>query len=298
MKSKYGIVANLYFLEPQICETIGADYKKRKFDGIILNGNFTQRHEEKNKLIYDRYSAKIIEALAKSNLEIFVKPGVLETAQHKEIMKELTKKYSNIIDTTKMPLIEKKDHELVFLPGYLTEEKTQHIYYTHRIKDMQDITDKIKNPEKAIIFSQNPPLFKTSNAVDYLKMWEIQEELEFYNPITKETHFLEAGTRVPEGLIYLVQTKKELIPHFGNEGNELLSIIYKHKGIKKLIVNFEEIKGIFHDWKEQTIRPYATSNELIANATGHNEFIQTEIFLKDEEISYSQKNYQGAHKLN
>lgn len=297
MKYKYGVIANIYFLEPQVCQAIAANYKKRKFSGIILNGNFTQRHKEKNKTIYDNYSSKIIEALAKSNLELFVRPDILETSQHEEIMRDLTKKYSNIIDTTKTPLIDKKDHELAFFPGGLLEEQNPQEYFSHNINNVQDITDKIKTPEKAIIFSQTPPLFKTTNAVDYLKMWEIQEEIDFYNPLTKKTQILEPGTIVPQGIMYLINLTKEPIPVFENGGNELLTILYKNKGIQKLILNFQETKATFHDWREKPIHPYIFSKELIANATGYTELIQTEIYLKNDEISYSQRNYAGMHRL-
>ena len=118
----YGVISDIHG-EVNKARFIAEELKKRNVEGIIVTGDIP-----KNEILrYDKNDSKedkqeiidSLEAVAESNLPVFVIPGNHESkSDYESALRILSERHSNIIDMTKYRIFDGDDVDFVSLPGY------------------------------------------------------------------------------------------------------------------------------------------------------------------------------------
>lgn len=256
---------------------------------------------------YEDYLDDLLTSFANTNKEVFVNPGVIERCnEYSLLLDDMTSRYSNIIDTTKHTAISKKDHELVFVPGIIYQDflENEHGFLIEKSYDsriipsttedeleitsifgLQSLTDKIKDPQNALLFTSHPPKFKTDTAVDVYKQWELQNKVykyftkgneslcEIYNPGDLLDDEFEVMDLAYDGALFK--------PAFQNTGDDFLTMFYRSIGVDKILVNNTDITPAAHTWQEKTLNVGEYSNELICTPSNMDKLLFGEVEIKD-----------------
>jgi predicted phosphodiesterase len=114
-ETRYGVISDIH-QDPRIIIPTIKILKNNGIDKLLINGDIGERQQKIEDT--QRYTAFILNAIGESGLESYVQPGSHETLLgFQPVLDHFTDKYSNIIDATKNPKTEEKNHDLVFLPG-------------------------------------------------------------------------------------------------------------------------------------------------------------------------------------
>lgn len=258
----------------------------------------------KNKQFnYEAYLNSIIKTFAKTNMDVYVNRGYSDDVEEYENSLEyLTNKYKNIIDTTKNLIIQKKDHELVFIPGGLKEIliKPDKHEYDKSTPKLQLIINKIKNPESAIVFTSELPLFKTKYAVDSYEQWELQGNISFRDVTTNEKTSYEVGELIDRDTANIVRQigGKLKPPTFKNNGNEYIREMYESNNLGKIMINMYKNITRAHNWREKQIKQGEFSDELICIPSNADKLIAGKISVIGNKIAYQAIPFSNLTKQN
>lgn len=261
---------------------------------------------------HEDYLEDILTSFVNTNKEVYANPGVMERCnEYSLLLDDFTSKHSNIIDTTKHTKITNNNHDLVFVPGVLSEyfdeegkfliEKsydskiipstTEDDLEITSIFGLQTLANTIKRPENTVLFTSHPPKFKTIQGIDIYRQWELQNTV--YLPFFENNIVIfekyNQGDILDESKAYTLQTycDAKLTPAFQNVGDDFLRMFYKSLGIQKIVANTPDTTCMVnHDWNEIPINHGTYNNELICSPSDMDKLIAGEIEIKDNKASY------------
>ena len=115
IETNYGVISDLHG-SPEVLETAIDTLKKEGIDKLLLNGDIADTQEDLQST-WD-YFETVLNIAGRSGLETYVQPGSHETVLvFYGVMHNLQQDYSNLVNTTHVPVSEGKNHTLTFLPG-------------------------------------------------------------------------------------------------------------------------------------------------------------------------------------
>jgi Icc-related predicted phosphoesterase len=300
MVTKYGMISDIHE-DPRIIVPTLEALQMEGVDKLIINGDIGGNYGSLEKS--QKYTAFILDNIAKSGLEAFVQPGSHETLLgYGPVIEHFSDKHSNIVDTLKNPKVEFGDHDLVFLPGsdflcggeyqigsneqlssgrYIQSEKGlikfeefgQYVDALNsrvakgafQYSNMGDLRDLVTDPDKGIVVCHVPRKFDDiENGVDVAEFGDVVESF------NTQQGLVEKGTVIPLQFVqpYLdagapVVVKKE------NRGNEDLKNLYEEIGVRKAVsAHFHESSHRAHDSKGNPVRENTAVDDLFWNS-GH-----------------------------
>lgn len=120
-QATYGVISDAHG-EIEKVKIFAQKFKKMKVDGIILPGDlsFNEMLRYGQRDFNDKTEIKqVLEAVAETGLPVFVIPGNHERkSDYESALAEVTAKYNNVIDMTKIRVFNGDDVDFVSLPGY------------------------------------------------------------------------------------------------------------------------------------------------------------------------------------
>lgn len=301
MTETYGVISDVHGASINLVSRTFQYLEDEEVDGVVLNGDITGERSGINPI---NYFANVLEIAKKSGLKTYVLPGSHEEVKIFEpIIEHFSNKYDNIIDTFKIPKIEKNEYDLVFLSGsdwragnaisqgYSLETENKSGFYKNEKNDylcvinMHDLEDLVTNPDKTVLFSHVPARFNGAKTVDIAKFYEVKENFKIGNNICK------SGSVFPEPVGYNmliqgapVEFKEE------NRGNEELKKIFEKVGITKNITgHFHESAKNANDLKNKKVKPNKYNPELFLNASYLDKGISSIVSIDGDYISYKNK---------
>jgi Icc-related predicted phosphoesterase len=271
-ETHYGIISDVH-QDPRVVPIAIDVLKKQGAEKLLINGDIgNQQDTLKNS---QNYIAFILDSVGKSGLEAYIQPGSHETLlAFGPVMDAFSDKYSNLIDATKIPKAENKNHSLIFLPGsdflcggeyqignhekiptgkYIQTQKglmqfEEFGQYVGAIQqgiaqgamqyaNMNDLRKLVNDPDKSIVVCHVPRKFDNLEyAVDMAEFGE-----------AKETFNLN-GNNVEQGSVFPLQIAQQILQagypveiRRENRGNKDLKSIYEEIGINKAV------SGHFHE---------------------------------------------------
>ncbi len=299
MTETYGVISDVHGVNINLVSRAFDYLKNEEVDGVVLNGDIIGERSGINPI---NYFTKVLEIAKKSDLKTYVLPGSHEEVKIFEpIIEHFSNKYDSIINTLKIPKIEKKEFDLVFLPGSdwragnardqgysLETENNSGLYKNEkdeylRVINMHCLEELVTNPDKTVLFSHVPAKFNVPETVDVAKFYETKENFKFGHDIC------EAGSVFPEPVGYNlliqgapVEFKEE------NRGNEKLKRIFEEVGITKNITgHFHESAGNANDLKNEKVKPKKYNSELFLNASCLDNRILSVVSIDEDNISYT-----------
>ncbi len=120
--AKYGVISDAHG-EVEKARAFAKKFIEIGVDGIILPGdlanNETLRYGHRDSKQDKEEIKEILEVVAETGLPVFVIPGNHERKpDYESALKEVTKKYHNVIDMTKFRVFDGDDADFISLPGY------------------------------------------------------------------------------------------------------------------------------------------------------------------------------------
>ncbi len=216
------------------------------------------------------YFFDIVSNFARSGLDVFVSPGVFDEAGlYRQAINDVASKFSNVVDCSKYPVIHRRDHELVFIPGMLESEDFSSGVYLDKDGESReffdefsghyiffnpcDIISKVESPEESLLFISHPPRFDNPGSVDHLGGWLLKEDF-----VLK---YSEGGSEKFEKGLVIYDAYKDIFLDQGaslerfdeNEGDDLLRILYKNSGFNKVFVNNPNNLNSIHNWSGERL---------------------------------------------
>lgn len=305
MVKKYGIISDLHKVDPGYVALGIEILKKQEINGLILNGDIIG--DQFLELNNQDYLAILLDYIGRSCLETYILPGSHETvAEVEPVVKYFQEKFSNLIYVIEEPIIDKGEHQLIFLPGsdwrpgdalengYCLEDSKYKtgIYKTQngnlmRIINIKDLKKYVKDPSKTILFSHIPKNFsKSSIAVDMAEFGEVEQD--FY--LNKQR--IEKGSIFSGPIAYQlanvgfpIKLKRE------NRGNKSLAKIIEETGIKKHITgHFHESVHRAHTLKEELVEEGQWTEELFFMASYMDAFKVGLLEVDGEKVKYYRVN--------
>ncbi len=237
--------------------------KDNEFDAIILNGDivgdqyygiFGAKNDKPS------YFAKLLEFFGGLKQEVYIVPGSHETVKDLEsVLNAYEGKYENLFYTIREPVVNKKDHDLIFLAGsdFRSDDAIYNGYHLQKFEfpsnyyhvenggimyitnlyDLEKYIMHVKDPITTLLFSHIPRKFSNPYvAVDFTEFGLITQDFKIGNKRFSK------GEVFPSTIAYVF--KKNGIPieiRRENRGNEELQEIFEEVGIKK------QISGHFHE---------------------------------------------------
>lgn len=121
---KYGVISDAHG-EVEKARVFAQKFKEMGVNGIILPGdlpsNEALRYGQRDSNPDRNEIKKVLEAVAKIGLPVFVIPGNHERKpDYESALAEVTAKYENVIDMTQFRVFDGDDADFVSLPGYQT----------------------------------------------------------------------------------------------------------------------------------------------------------------------------------
>ncbi|MDD5192906.1 MAG: metallophosphoesterase [Candidatus Nanoarchaeia archaeon] len=274
MKTNYGIISDIH-RNPALVMLVLDVLKDARVDNLILLGDIGDN---------EQIVSSVLNKTKKLGLETYIIPGSHETIRSfYEPMNHFGNLSSHLIDCTKNQKIEKKGHDLVFLPGsdwlcggefkLLEDENIKSGFYgtqegSRYVINMNDLRDLVTNPEKTIVVSHVPRKFEhQGDSVDNA-YFAMQSDGSLVPGI-----YLENSIRHQTGFKDITEIHKFAKANgftFRNEkrGNEFLRKLYNDIGISKVINgHFHESAGNVHDALGNKLKEKEMYDELFWNTS-------------------------------
>lgn len=303
---------------------------KKKFEPTVDNFELGVLNQQKKLLSgkkkiyrYQDYLESLVNIFSGVGLEVFVNPGANEIYdEFVDVLDYVSDKKSNVVDVSKNPIIQKRDHELVFLPGILHDEpyepnngfilssghksgvyedEFEGFKTSWSVFGVQSLPELVNCPERALLFSSMSPLFKTKNGVDSYTFLELQNDVEvsFFDGFNHYPEFFEKGELVDKFDAFLVANNGgKLKPVFENFGSDFLNFYLKSMGFNKLVLNVPTGLGKVHDWEENKISTGQYSRELICSPSLMDSLVGGRVKLKNDESYYSPLYFKSPSLVN
>jgi Icc-related predicted phosphoesterase len=317
-ETNYGVISDVH-QDPRIVPATIEVLKKLGAEKLLINGDIgnQQRTLEDSQ----NYVAFILDSIGKSGLESYVQPGSHETLlAFGPVMDTFADKYSNLIDTTKIPKAEQKGHNLIFLPGsdflcggeyqignheqipsgrYIQTQKglmqfEEFGQYVGAIQqgiaqgamqyaNMNDLRKLVNDPDKSIVVCHVPRKFDNLEyAVDMAEFGEATEKFNLN------------GNDVEQGSVFPLPVAQQIVQagypveiRQENRGNKDLKSLYEELGINKAV------SGHFHESGHRandTYGKHVSEGSLVTDLfwnSGHLDAGQTGILtVRDGKVSY------------
>jgi hypothetical protein len=318
---KYGVISDVHH-HPKLVSVAIDILKKLGAEKLILNGDIGE--VQKSLQASQDYVEVILDAVGKSEIDVFVQPGSHETLRaFQPVMDYFKEKYSNLISTFDTPKIENENHHLVFLPGsdftcggeyqigsnkkipsglYISTEN-ELVPYNSKVhqelinqgefrgllqySNMYDLKKLVNYPEKTIVICHIPRKFDSINgAVDVAYFGETEDGNVIPGNAIEEMIKKQYGI-VSDEKIRIITASNGLTLKEENRGNEELKNLYVELGITKAVSgHFHESGHRAHDGNVQQIQQEILVDELYWNS-GQLDLGQTGIFtVRNAKISY------------
>lgn len=316
-QTKYGVISDVHE-DPRIVPVAIEVLKRFGAEKLLVNGDIGNQQETLKDS--QDYTAFILNSIGKSGLESYIQLGSHETLlAFGPVIDALTKKYSNLIDTTKISKAEQKDHSLIFLPGsdflcggeyqignhnqipsgrYIQTEKGlmqfdgfgQYVEAINRgiaqgamqYANMNDLRRLVTHPDRSIVVCHVPRKFDNLDAIDVAEFGEAMEGFNLNGDnIEKSSVFpLPIAQQIVKAGCP-VEIRKE------NRGNQDLRLLYDELGINKAVSgHFHESGHRANDSYGDPVREGDLVNDLFWNS-GHLDSGQTGILtVEDGRVSY------------
>ncbi len=283
MVTRYGLISDIH--TAKLDDVLrGIDVLKDEgIDELILNGDLSWGVSDKNGREFfniDNFE-KLIEYVAKQDIPTYFLPGDKDNfSKFEAYVSFFSFKNPHIFYTIDRPVIHKKDHTLIFLPGGEVEDGfslEDSIYETgryewarggfFRIINMNDLKKYMKDvddPEKAILFSHIPIKFNTLRAVDVDEAF-VDDSFK-YNE--KYRCFKKGYLSLKDAKLGSLKQRstQDYIPK--NVGSSDLEKIVKDVGIKKHITGHTHYSvHRAHDLHENPVNENEWTNELFFMAS-------------------------------
>ncbi len=317
-ETKYGVISDIHE-DPRIIIPAIQKLKSLGAEKLLVNGDIGGWYGEFQES--QKYTAFILQEVAKSGLEAYVQPGSHELLLvYDPVIEYFSNKFKDqIIDATKVPKVEQNGHALVFLPGsdFLCKGEYQigsqegiptgkYVQTPERLlrfntwqegiravqqkigkllyySNMHDLKKHVNQPEKTIVVCHVPRKFDSiEEAVDMAEFGEAVIDF----PLQDEM--------VRRGSIYPIQTAKK-IHEAGypvalkreNRGNKDLAKLYDELGITKSVTgHFHESSHRANDKNSSHVPENTYVTELFWNS-GHLDRGYTGILTVDgEKVKY------------
>ena len=194
-ETKYGVLSDIHE-NPKILPYALDALKKEGAEKLIVNGDIGTIAD--NLEDSQRFTAYILDNIAKTGIESYIQPGSHETiGAFESVLDYFKEKNKNIIDVKENPKIDSNNHSLIFLPGSdwnvsggeytLTDNNIETGFYHipqkqgpdqyRYYKNMNDLEKQLTEPEKTIAVSHIPRKFNNiENCVDVAEFGEIQKD--------------------------------------------------------------------------------------------------------------------------
>jgi len=295
---RYGIISDIHEASPELFfAALGVLRREYEIERLVLNGDIIgDRNREASS---SEFLEQILVHAGKSNIETFVLPGSHESAEEfKDIFSVLSDKYQNIISALDVPIISQRDHEAVFLPGsdwhagdaigkgFVFSDREGFMLNGDRsfyAVSLEERLGKVKDPEKALVFSHVPPRFCHSNAIDIAHFFEVAED--FFIMYGCYLEKMPRGSVIPhEYALELDVDKLPIIEKKENRGSLMLRTLAEKYGIKKFVSgHFHESVGKAHKFNGTPVPCREKTDELFWNASY---FDKLKVGLLDVEPGY------------
>jgi hypothetical protein len=290
--TKYGVISDVHE-DPKLVIPAIESLKREGVDKLLVNGDIGGNYGSLEKS--QGYTGFILSNIAESGLESFVQPGSHETLLgYGPVIDHFTDKYSNVVDTMKVPKIEYNGHTLVFLPGsdflcggqyqignqegvstgmYLATEKgmaqvdglESYVGFLKRgfkggamqYQYMNDLKKHVSDPEKTVVVCHVPRKFDNlDEAVDMAEFGEAVIDFPLQGEVVKKgSVFPYAVAEKLSEAGLPVELKNE------NRGNEDLRKLYDELGVTKAV------SGHFHESAHR-------ANDLNGDHVPEGEFVE------------------------
>ncbi|MBD3259791.1 hypothetical protein GF371_04140 [Candidatus Woesearchaeota archaeon] len=310
---KIGVVSDLHG-NISAARNFAKYFLKHPVDAVVLNGDLSEIGEEDS--VKD-----IVLCFKKLKCPVYVIPGSHESWKQYRKLKRIKK--NNIIDCFKMSNRKKKldSYDLVFMPGsdFLSHnadfkmlsgrkelEDAEYIYEryerrTLKFSFIEDLFNLVKNPEKTIVVSHVPPLFRKGNAIYVAKFVKIPRKFKIKEKDLEKSDlilnmFLREGPVVEksdQSLITLDMAKelrKFKYPakiYKANRGNKNLAKAIKMLKVTKMICgHFHESGSKGCDSDGKYVSPNKKVKSLFYNSGPGFEGLGGIYFIHDGKVSY------------
>jgi len=114
-ETKYGMISDIH-QDPRVARLAIDILKSQGAEKLLVNGDIGNRQRALKET--QNYTAEILDAVGRSDLEAFVQPGSHETlGGYRPVLDYFSDKYENIFDVQNVTHVKSNGHELAFLPG-------------------------------------------------------------------------------------------------------------------------------------------------------------------------------------
>jgi len=299
MTSQYAIISDVH-QNPLNLNRIIREVKDLGLDGLIINGDVGNTPEV--------ITFSLIQAV-NSELPVYVQPGSHETINGYELaIKKVSSEYSNLINVLDQLKIETSDHHLVFLPGsdwtaggeYLIKpdlptgdyfpqgslSRYQGLLSKVHVENMNDLTQRVTDPGKTIIFCHVPPKFDNPiNCVDMAYFCQKGDEV--MPGIAVESMIKQRFGNLPNDVIVRIAAANGLLLKKENRGNEFLKQVFYKLGVTKAVSgHFHESVHRANDQLSNPVPPGTLVSELFYNASHADAGLFGVLTVNGELVSY------------
>lgn len=169
--AKFGVISDPEGFYKNV-EAFSKHFKQQKLDGIIMLGDYAQHFRKKPNPRLSDYDeiTMCLENVAKTGLPIYVIPGNHEMRKdYERAMEQLSKKYKNVFDLSKIRIVDGDDFDFVSNPfgtdfTYLDESFKGSPEQIRKIGEYAKSLQKNDDPE--ILLTHQPPRCRGKYGID------------------------------------------------------------------------------------------------------------------------------------
>lgn len=314
--TKYGVISDIHGNDDYL-ESVFDEFECNDVDELIVNGDIVDRYNTLNET--QDHLAYIIGNIAEKGLRTFVQPGSHETIlAYEPVVEHMKEEYSNVFDTKDLEILDKTDHDVLFLPGsdflaggeyklgdelptgsyvlkndkamkyenwqkYLQLAREDKVDGSISYKNYEDLKDIVRDPEKSVVFCHVPRKFEElENGVDMAEFGESKETFTYNGKtIGRGTVFPKQHASKLKGLGYPVELKEE------NRGNDGLKEVFEKLNLKKAVSgHFHESVHRAHDSQGIYVPEDEYTSELFWNSSCLKDGRAGILSVNDNEVKY------------
>jgi len=149
--------------------------RANKADAVIIAGDMAQHWRDTKNIPDDEEIKTVVGMIAGLGVPVYVIPGHMEVkSSYEPVMKELTARYSNIVDMTRVRVVDRGDIRLVSLPGYDIPGEVDvdgYLIGKTEIDHMGELVSGLKSP--IILISFRLPLYSNDIAAKVIDELQI-----------------------------------------------------------------------------------------------------------------------------